>query len=347
MASLRGNLEEALTHRITNLHAQNMALAVICKEQTEILTFQGENANAPSTPDTLFEVGSITKTLTALLLSDMTLSGEVSLDDNINTYLPEGARVQSRDETTITLSDLATHTSGLPRLPDNGAFDDNPDDPYAHYTTPLLHDYLHNYTSAPRAERSFDYSNLGYGLLGHILSLAANEPFESLLSSRILTPLGMTNTSYFDPQNPQKQAATGHDNVGQACEPWGMSALAGCGGLRSSAQDMVRYLAAQMFPHKTSLANTITLSHEIRHTIDKNTHIGLGWFTQNITKDLTIIGHNGLTGGFQSFMGFNRDAQCGAMVLTNSQEGAPIIGAYVLDALARSTVPPGEKLLFK
>src|SRR5580704_17433633 len=144
--------------------------------------------------DSVFEIGSITKVFTALLMADMAQRGEVAFDDPVAKYLPPEGRPHPYDKDgAITLLDLATHTSGLPRSPPNLEPKD-PDNPYADYTAARLYAFLSSYTSQFQPGTSFEYSNLGFGLLGHALALRAGCPYEDLLLDRICAPLGLEDT---------------------------------------------------------------------------------------------------------------------------------------------------------
>src|SRR5208283_4407870 len=115
--------------------------------------------------DTVFEIGSITKVFTALLLADMAQRGEVALTDPVSKYLPKGVKMPGRNGHAIMLQDLATHTSGLPRLPSNMKPKDFMN-PYADYTPELLYQFLSSYELPRDPGSKWEYSNLGAGLLG-------------------------------------------------------------------------------------------------------------------------------------------------------------------------------------
>ena len=145
--------------------------------------------------DSIFEIGSITKVFTTTLLQQMADSGEVKLDDPINKYLPASVKTPSRNGKEITLLDLATHTSGLPSVPDNLS-PRSGDDPWADYTVDQMYDFLSHYKLPRKPGAKFEYSNVGMGLLGHILALKAGTNYEALVVSRICDPLGMNSTDH-------------------------------------------------------------------------------------------------------------------------------------------------------
>jgi CubicO group peptidase (beta-lactamase class C family) len=143
-------------------------------------------------PGTMFELGSITKVFTSLLLADMVDRGEVRLDDPVAMYLPKGVVLPSRNGKQITLTDLATHSSGLPRDADN--LDLMQVNPLARYGPSQLYEFLARYTLSRDPGEKFGYSNLAVSLLGHALTLRAGKSYEELLRTRILEPLGMQDT---------------------------------------------------------------------------------------------------------------------------------------------------------
>ena len=149
----------------------------------------GNSKSRPLDGDTVFEIGSITKVFTALLLADMVAHGEVELTDPVEKYLPAEGRPKAFDHKSISLLDLATYTSGLPRLPTNFSPRDKAN-PYADYTVEQLYEFLSEYTPEYYPGSHYEYANLGFGLLGHVLALRAGRDYEELVTSRICQPLG-------------------------------------------------------------------------------------------------------------------------------------------------------------
>jgi len=277
------------------------------------------------TEDSLFEIGSITKTFTALLLADMALKGELSLDDPASKYLPASVTMPRYEGKDITLRHLATHTSALPRLPSN-LKPANLKNPYADYTPALMYDFLSNHELKRPVGETIEYSNLGMGLLGHILELKTGLSYEDLVAERILAPLGMSNTFIAITEDNRTNLTTGHGGAGQTAQHWDFGELAGAGALRSSSADMTLYLRANMGLTETPLFAAMELSHEFQLDMPQAGHyIGLAWFT-NKTKSGDIIWHNGATYGYQSFIGFDKAKGRGVIVLTNSQDNAERIG---------------------
>jgi CubicO group peptidase (beta-lactamase class C family) len=192
-------IRDILQDRIDNARQSvGLVASVFDSGRQKIATYGhcGAPNDRPLDGDTVFEIGSITKVFTALLLTEMVKRGEVALDDPVSKYLPDHASMPARDGKQITLLDLATYTSGLPRNPDGiPNFGDNP---YASYRVEQLYAFLSNHALRFDPGTHYEYSNLGFGLLGHVLALQANASYEDLVVSRICAPLGLEDTRIFD-----------------------------------------------------------------------------------------------------------------------------------------------------
>ena len=278
---------------------------------------------------TLFEIGSITKVFTGTLLAEMARRGEVTLDDPVQDHLPDGVTVPTRDSTSIRLVDLATHRSALPRIPGNMAPADMAD-PYADYTAEQLYAFLSSY-SLPRdiGSRS-EYSNLGVGLLGHVLARRLGTTYEAAVRERILDPLAMSGTGIMLTPEMDARMARGHDPGGDVVPLWDVGVLAGAGGLRSSVQDMLRFLAANVGTPASPLEDAMRDAHQGRESMGESMEIGLNWITRT-TEGQRTIWHNGGTAGFRTFAGFDPDREIAVVVLTNSGIGADDIGFHLLN----------------
>jgi CubicO group peptidase (beta-lactamase class C family) len=272
----------------------------------------------PLGPRTVFEIGSINKTFTGTILADMVARGEVALEDPVSRYLPDSVRVPSRNGREITLLDLVTHRSALPRLPDNHRPADRTN-PYADFTTEKLYAFLNNHTLRRDIGAEFEYSNLGMGLLGHALGRAAGTNIQTLIQQRILQPLGMRMTSYDRSGGGElvQWMAKGHNEAGAVVPYWDLTdAIAGAGGLRSNMEDMLVYLRAQLGPADTDLERAMRLTHQVHHRYP-DFAAGLAWPIR--TRDgRTILAHSGGTAGFNTVIGFDPERRTGFVLLTNT-----------------------------
>ncbi|HEY94326.1 MAG TPA: serine hydrolase [Dehalococcoidia bacterium] len=292
--------------------------------------------------DTVFEIGSITKVFTKLLLADMTQRGEVFLDDPVGKYLPSTVRMPERNGHAITLIDLATHTSGLPREPANMSYTDT-GNPYADYTIEQLYEFLSNYSLTRDIDSEREYSNLGFGLLGHALARRADIDYESLVYSRICAPLGMNNTRITFTQDMKKLFAAGHDPGLTFVENWDFPALPGFGALRSTVNDLLIFLSVHLDPTDTSLEPAITYAQEKvpRPAGREGMEVNLGWGKSKINGK-QICWHSGGTGGYCSWAGFDPGAHTGVVVLSNTGWLVDDIGFHLLDTNSPLAKPPSE-----
>ena len=273
-------------------------------------------------PDTVFQVGSVTKALTGLLLADMAERGEVALPDLATRYLARSTPGN------ITLLDLATHTSGLLSVPPRlwGARL-HPADPYRGYTAGRLERAARRSLANRLGHRPYRYSNYGYGVLGYLLGQAVGTPYETLLAERILGPLRLNGTSL------RGRPIQGYSR-GRAVPPWDMAALAPAGGLYSTATDLARLLAAVMDPGQTLLGPAIRTALEPRRPIGPGAQIGLGWHHLS-RRGEQLTWHNGMTGGYTAVVAFNPARQTGAVALANTGGAPPSpLDAVVFDALS-------------
>jgi D-alanyl-D-alanine-carboxypeptidase/D-alanyl-D-alanine-endopeptidase len=270
----------------------------------------------PLGPRTVFEIGSINKTFTGTVLAHMAARGEVKLDDPVQQYLPANVRVPSRNGRQITLLDLATHRSGLPLMPNNVAPAD-PANPFADYSAERLYAFLSGYQLTRDIGARYEYSNVGVALLGHALGRAAGGSTRTLIRERILEPLGMRMTSY-DRADVAEWLARGHNDAGGVVPYWDLSdAVAGAAGLRSSMEDMLLYLGAQVGPPDTELERAIRDAHQVRHRVSDQLSMGLGWAVRT-TEGRTLLSHGGGTAGFRAWIAFDPEQRTGFVLLANS-----------------------------
>jgi D-alanyl-D-alanine-carboxypeptidase/D-alanyl-D-alanine-endopeptidase len=271
--------------------------------------------------DTLFEIGSITKTFTATLLADMVVRGEVKLDEPVSKYLPPTVKPLRAGGKDITLLQLATHTSGLPRLPSNMPAKD-PGNPYADYTLDMLYAFLDGFDHPQPVPSAPAYSNLGFGLLGHVLGLAAKTDYQTLVRQRILEPLHMDSTEFEVPAALQDRFATGHFQSLHPSSHWAISTLAAAGALRSSARDLLTYAEAYMGLRHTPLDEAMKLARKGYDSINVQ---GLAWMLRGGGE----IHHGGGTGGFVAFLNIDTANKRAVVVLSNSANGIEDLGRHI------------------
>jgi CubicO group peptidase (beta-lactamase class C family) len=294
---------------------------------------------APLSAKSVFEIGSITKVFTGILLAEMSLRGELALEDPVQRHLPQEVKVPVRNGQQIRLVDLSTHRSSLPRLPAN-LLPPDVSNPYAHYSVEDLYEFLNGHELSRDIGSEGEYSNLAVGLLGHTLALVAGMDYEGLVKDRILEPLGMTMSGITLSESMQDHLALGHGAGGDVVPNWDLPTLAGAGALRSTAEDMLTFLEANIGKPGTPLEEAMRLSHQPREDLG-GARIGLNWITR-AGEDVTVVWHNGGTGGYRTFAGFDPEAERAVVVLTNSSQGADDIGFHLLDPSIPLTLQNGR-----
>ncbi|MBE3024711.1 serine hydrolase [Janthinobacterium sp. GW458P] len=330
-------LDDAVRQRAEELTRAGMhasiVIAVIDGKDSAVYGFGSVHAgkNAKPGADTVYQIGSVTKTMTALLLADAVVEGKVTLDGPVAQLLP-GYAVPAFDGKQISLLDLATHYSALPRLPDNFT-PKEPANPYADYTEAKQRQFLAAYRLPHAPGTAFDYSNIGYAVLGTALAAQAGTSYEALLQKRIAAPLGMRSTSNTPSHGMLARLAPGHLLSGEATPAWELNVVAPAGGVYSSARDMVAYLQAYMLRPLRPYA--LALQPQRALAADSAAKIGLAWLLQQ-QQGHSYAWHSGQTGGYASYAAFTTDSKRGVVVLTNT--------ARTVDALGLAALLPGTPL---
>lgn len=333
VTSIEKRIEEGLTPSI--------ALAIIDSTGIQYFNFgltaaKGKKVNE----NTIYEIGSITKAFTGILLAKQVVDGELNLTDKINDFLPNSIKVPTKGRKEITFGNLSDHTSGLPRMPENFK-PANPYNPYADYTVEQMYDYISNYKPVRAVGAAYEYSNLAQGLLGHLLALNQTSNYEDLMIRTIAAPLGMTNTKIEFTKKMKENLALGHAG-GKQVENWDIPTLAGAGAIRSSTSDMSKFIAANLGYVKSPIAEAMELSHKVRHHKAGEMSVGLGWHIKNGELG-DVIWHNGGTGGYRAFTGFVKETGKGVVLLSNSTAAIDDIGFHLLDPGTELIAFPSKK----
>ncbi len=321
VAAVRGSSAEPAGQPIQRLleeavgAAEHVAgIVAVVSDKRGTRTFTHGSSGVPDVAldgDTTFEIGSITKVLTALLLADMVTRREVLFDDPVAKYLPPSVTLRERGRP-ITLLDLATYTSGLPNTPGNFR------PPLAGYTIDKLYEFLSTYLPDYEPGTHYEYANVGFGLLGIALARRADKSYETLLKERVCDPLGLGHTRITLSDDMRRHLAQGH---GPDLRPRPLldlpPAMQGAGAARSDARDVAVFLRTVMGLVRTPLNSSLArLLETRRRTTLPGTDAALGWFVSSADND-EIAWKSGLTDGFTSFAGFSTRTQRGALVLSN------------------------------
>src|SRR5262245_12949267 len=269
-------VEKAVQERVAAGSYRTLVFGVVDGDQSEVVAFgKLDDGKAPDR-DTVYEIGSITKTFTATLLAKAALSRRVTLDTAVAQLLPD-FKIPSRSGKEIALGHLAMQYSGLPRLPSNFEPKD-PSNPYADYDATKLRAFLAGYELPRDPGAAYEYSNLGFGLLGYALAQSNHTTYPAMTETEILKPLDMTMSGTEVTGAMRARLAPGHVDTGDAASNWDFDALAGAGAIRSTANDMLRYLRANMGIDQSPLTAAMKLAQQPRREIGKM-RIGLAWMT--------------------------------------------------------------------
>ncbi len=264
---------------------------------------------------TVYEIGSVSKVFTALLLADAVVRGEINLDAAADVTNAAGIRLPSRDGRSIKWIDLGTHRAGLPRLPGNLPLIDLVN-PYRDYDSKMAAAFLNQYELPRQPGESQEYSNLGASVLGYLVAEKAGKSYEQLLRERIAEPLKMTDCTVTLSSDQKKRLATPHNKFGSATSPWAFADLPGAGGIHATMRDMMRFAKAQLNPPSGTLGDAIELAWKQHGKADASgPAMGLGWV---IVGDGETRWHNGGTGGFASTLFVNRRINSAVIVLCNT-----------------------------
>jgi CubicO group peptidase (beta-lactamase class C family) len=277
----------------------------------------GSSNRAGKRPDdtTLYEIGSVSKVFTSLMLADAVVRGEIELNAAANVANPAGIRFRSRDGRSIKWIDLSTHRSGLPQIPGNLPPTDLTN-PYRDYDSTKAAAFLNQYELPRRPGDSQEYSNLGASVLGYLVAQKAGKSYQDLLRERIATPLRMTDCTVELSEDQTQRLAAPHDQIGSATPPWTFSDLPGAGGIHATIRDMMRFAAAQLTPPTGKLGDAIELAWKQQRDADASgPAMGLAWM---IAADRQTRWHNGQTGGSHSAIFINRELNCAVVVLCNT-----------------------------
>lgn len=342
------SLEEEIDD-IAQRYVKVGAIVGIINKQQERLVFsygtKSINNNEPPDINTVFEIGSITKTFTTTLAADMYIEGYFT-DDTVGHYLPANkVTMPSRQGVEIRFVHLATHTSGIPRSPQRDPTFPLPEEydplnPYADYTTEHIYDYLTNYCILEFTPGTWwSYSNTGMGLLGHIMGLVDGTSYKTVLNRELFDVLGMDNSSLFLNEQQRDNLALGHNSGKEIVPNWYANDIfQGTGFIKSCLNDMFKYLEANMGLVESPLREAMDLAHQPQMHQGSMGDQGLAWYILELDDGQTVVYSAGDTNGYSAYIGFNKSALTGAIILLNCSmhDGSNLgSGASLLKAIMR------------
>ena len=282
----------------------------------------------PPNDDTVYEIGSVSKVFTGLLLADAVNQATVQLEQPAQELLPDGVTMPKGKERGITLLDLSTHASGLPRISNNMP-DLESENPYENYSSKLAYEFLneHKLEREPGSKR--EYSNFAVSLLGHLLCAKAGKSFDELLEQQITSPLGMKNTRVELSDSMQKHLAKPFLSKGHPTTNWTFADMPGAGGIRSNTTDMLKFVRANLQPPENEIGKTLKLAFKKHRAGQGNDFsMGLGW---NLARDGSTRWHNGQTAGYHSMLMVNQKLKVALILMTNT-------GTMEVDQLAEQII---------
>jgi CubicO group peptidase (beta-lactamase class C family) len=284
------------------------------------------NGQIPSSKN-LYEIGSITKTFTGILLAKAVTENKIKLNDPVNKYLPKNIPVIKFGDDTLKIVHLSNHTSGLPPLPDN--FDTTDlTNPYRNYDEKKLLEYLKHASLSRKPGQKFEYCNLAVGLLGYILQGVNKMPFEKMVTTFISSKAGMTDTREFLTKKDSISFMQGYDESIALQSQWDFKILTAAGSLRSNTEDMLKYAALNLNALNEKIQKAIDLSHTA--TFDAGQQkIGLNWFIQNWGWGQLWF-HGGATGGYRSLLAINPKTTNAIIILSNTAVSNDEVGVSIL-----------------
>ena len=318
---------------LANAATCGLSIGIVARGSTEMYFYGSVNKDTEALPgpSTIYEIGSITKTFTGTILAHAINEGKIKPDDDIRKYLPGEYPNLEYEGKPITVQDLANHTSGLARMPNDLNRQDNfdPSDPFKNYTTEMVLNYLKTVKLNKEPGTVSSYSNLGGGLLGIILERLYQSPLAGLYAELINAPLQLRYTNITVPKADEGRRATGYfDGTGKKAAYWHLGGLAAAGGLNSCLADMLIWLSA----NSSETNEDMKLAHAETFKDAKNS-IGLHWILSATKDKHTIVWHNGGTGGFRSYCGFVKEMNIGVVVLSNTAIDVDYVGQGILKEL--------------
>lgn len=327
-ATLAERLEEAARPLIEDGWMNGAVVGVLEDGKTDVYSFGHTKPGGPAPDgDTLYEIGSVTKTMTAILLAQLSQGGDHALEASVASLLP-GAVLPAYEGREITVLDLLTHHSGLPTAPKELA--NQPGTAYHDYGPDKLLASLAEYKLERAPGTQYEYSNWAFATAGHLLSERTGTPYRRLLATQLFAPLEMKNSAVELDADQLPRLAPPFDADGNPAHSWEPLVYDAAGAVRSSARDMLHYVQAQIEPPATPLGRAIEATAVPRRpTDDPDERVGLGWHVDPATG---TVWHNGQTDGYHSYVAFRRAERTGVVMLTNSS-------SFYTERLGRAVLP--------
>ena len=331
---LEARIDKLVAEKIKQKQLKGIVIGIVTPDKVFIKGFGLVSDNSTDVPDssTIFELASIGKLFTTSVLQMGVSRGDFDLNDKISKHL--ASKVAVSNACTATLLNLATHTSGFPSLPKN-MLDKMQDEqnPYKNLQISDLYDYLKT-CNENKAIGDCEYSNFGMGVLGHILELKYNKKYEDIVKTEICNPLKMTNTTINLSPEQGKKLAQGYDQQGLPNPVWQDPVLQGAGSFLSNAEDMVKFIKANLDENYSPISPNLMACH----TPQLNGETGLGWhlantFVDNLVGIKGLVWHNGGAGGYSSYLAIDKKTKSGLIILSNSANDVTELGQRIMQGV--------------
>lgn len=326
------SIKAIIQREVANKRSKSIIVGIVDANGRQIFAAGRLSDTDNRLPDgnTIYEIGSITKVFTSLSLADMSLKKQLNLEDPISKFLPKTVKTPVRNGKEISLLSLSTHRSGMPRFPYN-VDPKNVDDAYADYTVNKLYEYVSNFEPSFDIDTRWQYSNVGYGVLGTVLTIVSHKNFETLITDEICKPLNMNNTVITLTAKQKSNLAIGHAETGTAVGLTELGAIEAGGALRSNVNDLLNFAEASMGFIKTDLSPAMELTHVLQAKKDGNdTYTTMGWTLANDHGQNLLFKDGGMP-GYRTFLGIDLKNKIGVVVLSNSNNSVTDIGEHLLD----------------
>ena len=341
---LHAQMEENLKEQIDKIilydteinFSETPGIVIAVKVQDSIFYFgygstTKDSVNLPD-ENTLFEIGGLTEVITSSLVSVMVDKGQLELDALFNSYLPQNENNTNTDN--ITINNLLTHTSGMPRMPSEfGSKEIEQNNPYAHYTYNDLMEFYRDYIPFVDEKKKSDYfySHLNFALLERAIQRVTETGYEKALLSDLLLPLGMNDTRVVLSEDQRNRLAAGYSVSGLRTPMWKFSSFKASEGLKSTAKDLITFVNAHI-GDDSGFSATFANTHvpQSKTILNKRVRAGRGWHNLKTKKYHDVIVHVGNTDGHRSYLAFVKETETAVVVLTNSERNLEGLGYMVL-----------------
>ncbi len=308
-------------------------IGIIYQDSVFVYPFGSTTRDSLKAPDrkTIFEIGGLSKVFTASLVNLLVEEGTMHYDSSLNQYLP--LEYQNDKTAKVTLNDLVIHTSGFPKLPlEFGVKENKPNDPYAFYTKQDLLNFYKSYQ--PDAEKfgKYHYSTLNYALLEVAIEFATQQSFETVLKEKIFRPLDMQNSCITVDEDQAWRLTTGYTVAGIATPIWQFQSFAASEGVKSTTDDLLKFLACNLGQTHPKLAESFSQTHvqTTETDLNKNAFMAKGWHLVKNKKYYNSFLHAGATSGQRAFMGFVKETRTAVVLLSNSEYRTDGLGYQIL-----------------